>query len=68
MSYQERKAKGLAQKVESSLVPNTANSLAGVEVGGFTMYNNLEFLVDNLTGINLKVEFVGKVITIKEVK
>jgi hypothetical protein len=65
LSYQERKAKGLAKRAEKS---DTGKPVALSGIGGLVMYNSLEFYVDNLTGRNLKVEFVGKVITIKEMK
>lgn len=69
MSYQERKAKGLAKKVGKSLVANTASSLVPYSVGsGVSLFDGMEFYVDNLTGLPLKVEFVGRVITIKEGK
>lgn len=58
MSYAERKAKGLAKKAGKSGSANTASPVVSLE----------GFYVDNLTGLNLKVEVAGKVIIIKEVK
>jgi len=66
LSYQERKAKGLAKRAGKS---NTGSSVVPYSVGSSpSMLEGMAFYVENLTGLPLEVEFVGRVITIKAVK
>jgi hypothetical protein len=73
MSYLERKAQGSARRQAKKLLE--ANTGQDVEL--FSRYDvgdvasvleGMEFFVDNLTSMELAVEFVGRTITIQEVE